>query len=93
MTDIPLCFHSDKVRGGRSLLAVVCNHHRSCCVFVGAPPAPAPPPPLLTSLTPLCAAERDPWELKGLDCIDLEVGGVYKVLVGVFVCVRVEDSG
>lgn len=83
LTGIPSCFHSDKVRGGRSLLAVVCNHHRSCSVFVG----PLPPPPLLTSPTLLCAAERDPWEPKGLDSIDPEVRGVYRVLAGVFVCV------
>lgn len=79
VTGIPSCFHSDEVRGGHSLLAVVCNHHGSCCVFIG------PPPPLLTLLTLLFAAERDPGEPKGPDCLDPEVRGVYRVSAGVFV--------
>ena len=65
VTGIPSRFHGNEVRGGRSLLAVVCNHCGSCCVFVGPPPPPPPPPPLLTSATPLRAAERDPRGAKG----------------------------
>ena len=65
VTGIPSRFHGNEVRGGRSLLAVVCNHCGSCCVFVGPPPPPPPPPPLLTSATPLRAVERDPRGAKG----------------------------
>lgn len=55
VTGIPLRFQGNEVRGGHSLLAVVCNHHRLCCVFLCLPP-----PPLLTSPTLFREAERDP---------------------------------
>ncbi len=38
VTDIPSRFHGDQVRGGHSLLAVVCNHHeRAVCLLALLP--------------------------------------------------------
>ena len=91
MTGIPTRFHGNEVRGGHSLLAVVCNHRISGCVFVGPPP---PPPPLLTLTTQFRAAERDPRGPKGPVCLDprgqgclQSVGGRISVSVSVCMCV------
>ncbi|KAI4825266.1 hypothetical protein KUCAC02_020953, partial [Chaenocephalus aceratus] len=75
---IPTRFHGNEVRGGHSLLAVVCNHRISWCVFVG------PPPPLLTLATQFRAAERDPRGPRVTTVSTPEVRGGCRVLVDVF---------